>query len=186
MVTSIEAGDPVGELARGFVSVYASGAWTRAELGRRTSELPRERWAVSPMPGWDGPGASIVAASCLALTNSVRAPDRAVQLITYLTDPAVQVRFFGIAGVLPSRPSAWRTPALAADPVIATLAGQLARARAMPNVPEWPRITTEVQLIAERCVRGLLTVPQAAEEMDRVADALLAKRRWLLQRGRAV
>ena len=53
-----------------------------------------------------------------------------------------------------------------------------------PTVPEWERITGEVQVIAERMVRGRLTVDQAAAAMDVRADALLEKRRWLLDRGR--
>lgn len=183
-VTSIEAADPVGELARGFVAVYPAGAWTRADLNRREGELARERWGAAAMPGPDGPGAAVAAAAALVIPTTARNPERSLRLLRTLSRPEMQARFFDIAGVLPARPSAWRAPALADDPTVAVFAGQLARARATPTVPEWPRITTEVQAVAERAVRGLLGPGQAVAEMDRVADALLAKRRWLLERGR--
>jgi multiple sugar transport system substrate-binding protein len=53
-------------------------------------------------------------------------------------------------------------------------------------VPEWERIVTEMQLVAARAAHGELTVDQAAAEIDRRTDAILAKRRWMLDRaGRA-
>ena len=50
---------------------------------------------------------------------------------------------------------------------------------------EWSRITGEVQLIAERLVRGMLTIDEACAAMDDRVDTLLAKRRWLLDTGRS-
>ena len=60
---------------------------------------------------------------------------------------------------------------------------QLERARPAPPVPEWERIVNEMQLVAEQMVRGKLSVDQAAAEMDRRADAILEKRRWMLSRS---
>ena len=75
-------------------------------------------------------------------------------------------------------------PALARDPVAGVFAAALAHGVAPPPVPEWQRIITQVQSVAERMVRGEFTVDTAAREMDTVVDRLLAKRRWLLDRGR--
>ena len=41
------------------------------------------------------------------------------------------------------------------------------------------------RLVAEQMVNGRLTVDQAATELDRRADAILAKRRWMLDREAA-
>ena len=62
---------------------------------------------------------------------------------------------------------------------------QLARAEAVPKAPEWERIVTEMQIVAERMVRGEYTPETAAAEIDRRADRLLEKRRWMLERGGA-
>jgi len=60
------------------------------------------------------------------------------------------------------------------------------RAKAVPKVPEWERIVTEMQIVAERMVRGEYTPETAAAEIDRRADRLLEKRRWMMEQGRAV
>ena len=52
-----------------------------------------------------------------------------------------------------------------------------------PNIVEWERVRLEVQLVAERVVRGLLTIDEGLAAMDRRVDALLAKRRELVQAG---
>ena len=54
------------------------------------------------------------------------------------------------------------------------------------SVPEWERVVTEMQVVAERMVRGEYEPRAAAAEIDRRADLLLAKRRWMLERGRTV
>ena len=77
-------------------------------------------------------------------------------------------------------------PALASAPHVRTLKGQLGRAQAVPKVPEWERIVTEMQIVAEGMVRGEFTVDAAAAEIDLRADRLLEKRRWMLERGQAL
>ena len=56
----------------------------------------------------------------------------------------------------------------------------------MPKVPEWERIVSEMQIVAERMVRGEFTPRAAGAEIDRRADRLLEKRRWMIEQGRAV
>jgi multiple sugar transport system substrate-binding protein len=85
-----------------------------------------------------------------------------------------------LTGDLPPRRSPWKTPALANDPYARAFRDQLERARPAPQVPEWERIATEIRLVAEELVHDKLTVDQAAVEMDRRADAILEKRRWML------
>jgi multiple sugar transport system substrate-binding protein len=84
--------------------------------------------------------------------------------------------------VLPARRSAWDDPQLA-TPLLAPFAAQMLAPVVSPNVVEWERIRIEVQLIAERVVRGLMTIDQGLATMDVRVDALLAKRRSLVARG---
>jgi len=98
----------------------------------------------------------------------------------------VQARFNTIVGDLPARQSAWDIAGVERDPMLAPFRGQLARAKAVPKVPEWERIVTEMQIVAERMVRGEYSPETAAAEIDRRADRLLEKRRWMMERGRAV
>ena len=137
------------------------------------------------MPGPKGPGASAPGGSSLAVFSSSRHQDAAWALVRYLSEPAVQARFNAIVGDLPARRSAWGLAQVERDPMLAPFKGQLERARAVPKVPEWERIVTEMQIVAERMVRGEHTPESAAAEIDRRADRLLEKRRWMMEQGRA-
>ena len=184
-VTSIQAFDPAGELARGWVAVHGAGAWTRAELLRRRHVLPRDRWAAAPMPGPAGHRRSLVTGAVLCVSHTAADPARAWALVRYLCAPGTQLRFNRIAGTLPSRPSAWAAPQLATDPVMRVFRDAIDRGVPNRNLIEWDRIGPEVQLIAEQLVRGQWSIDAATAQMDRRVDAILAKRRWLLDRGLA-
>ncbi|MEO8161345.1 MAG: sugar ABC transporter substrate-binding protein [Arenimonas sp.] len=173
------------EFGNGYYSFYISGPWNIAEFNKRLPAALQHSWTAMPLPGPDGPGASVAGGTTLVLFKGARHPDAAWRLIRYLSEPAVQVRLNELAGDLPPRRSAWLSPKLAADPNALVFREQLERARAAPAVPEWERIVTELQLVAEQLVSGKLTVDQAAAETDRRADAILEKRRWMLTRATA-
>jgi multiple sugar transport system substrate-binding protein len=184
LATGTDAPDPGAELARGWVAVYPAGAWTAADARRRRL-LPADRLGIAPMPSPDGQPRGIVAGAVLAVAKDTPDPVEAWRLVRFLTAPTTEVAFHRIAGTLPSRPSAWAAARLGDDPVAAPFGAALRSPAPVPSVPEWPRIRTEVQAIAERMARGEIGVAAAAAAMDARADALLAKRRWLLDRGRA-
>lgn len=171
------------EFERGFFSFYFSGPWSIGDF--KTRLAPTTRWMTSGVPGPTGPGASAPGGSSLVVYRSSPHQEAAWKLVRYLSDPAVQARFNGITGNLPARESAWATPTVAGDPYIAAFKGQLSRARAVPKVPEWERIVTEMQIVAERMLRGEYTPATAGVEIDRRADRLLEKRRWMIEQGRA-
>ena len=173
------------EFGRGMFAFYISGPWNIKEFRRR---LPPERqgdWMTAPLPGPDGPGASTAGGASLVVFRSSRHPDAAWRLIEYLSDPAVQLRFHELTGNLPPRRSAWGDERLAGDPHARAFREQLERVKPAPKIPEWERVVTEMQLLAEQVVRGRMDVDQAVRELDRRVDAMLEKRRWLIARGRA-
>jgi len=172
------------EFGRGFFAFYVSGPWNIAEFSKR---LPPERqrdWMTAPLPGPTGPGASIAGGSSLVIMRASRRKDAAWQLIEYLSEPAVQRRFHALLGDMPPRRSTWDDPRLAADPYARAFREQLERVRPAPAVPEWERIVNEMQLVAEQVVRGGLAIEDAPAELDRRVDAMLEKRRWILDRAR--
>jgi multiple sugar transport system substrate-binding protein len=138
---------------------------------------------TAPLPGPDGPGASIAGGSSLVIFAASRRKSQAWQLIEYLSRPDVQERFRALTGDLPPRRSVWNLPALAADPYARAFRQQLERAKPAPKVPEWEHIEDELRLVGERAATGQMTVEQAARELDRRVDAILEKRRWMLARA---
>ena len=174
------------EFDRGFFSYYITGPWQIGEFQRRLPANRQAIWMTAPMPGPNGPGTSSAGGSSLVLFKSSAKQAAAWTLIAYLSRPAVQVKFHMLTGDLPPRRSAWSAPSLRDDPYAKAFADQLTRVKATPKVPEWERIATEVRLVAEAAAHGRMTRDEAAAEMDARADAILAKRRWMLAQGAAL
>jgi multiple sugar transport system substrate-binding protein len=197
-IAQTEVANLWNEFARGYFSFYVSGPWQLGEFKRR---LPRElqsAWTTAPLPGPTGPGASIAGGSSLAIFRRSPRKAEAWKLVEFLSRPEVQRQFYGLTGDLPARRSAWApSPAalrgaeevrgqadagLAQDPHARAFRDQLDRVRAVPKVPEWERIATELRLVTEKVVRGELPAAGVAEELDARADRILEKRRWMLDR----
>ena len=171
------------DFSRGYFTFFLSGPWSIAELKEKMPGDLRNGWATAPMPGPSGPGASIAGGSSLVIFRASHHKRAAWHLIEFLSNPEVQGRFYLLVGDLPPRRTAWDKSGLAKDPYASAFRDQLERARPVPKVPEWQHIAGELGLVGERLAHGELTVDQAAGELDRSSDAILAKRRWVLSRG---
>ncbi len=184
VASSTQISNVWNEFSKGFFSFYFSGPWTIGDMKSRLSPELQDDWMTAGIPGPDGPGASAPGGSSLVVFSSSKKQDAAWKLVRYLSEPAVQATFNEVTGDLPARVSAWSAPAVASDPYVKPFGDQLARAKAVPKAPEWERIVTEMQIVAERMVRGEYTPETAGTEINRRADRLLEKRRWMLERGR--
>ena len=170
------------EFGRGLFSFYISGPWNIGEFKRRLPDSLQGAWMTAPLPGPEGPGASTAGGSSLVVFRSSKHKEAAWRLIEYLSEPAVQLRFHELTGNLPPRRSAWQDARLASDPYAKAFRDQLERAKAAPAVPQWERIVNEMQLTAERVVREKVAIDEALRDLDRRVDAMLEKRRWMLER----
>ncbi|RZL98281.1 MAG: extracellular solute-binding protein, partial [Sphingomonas sp.] len=164
-ITGAEVGDTYIAFRRGWFAILPSDAVTVGDLRRRADAIPRSSWSAVSPPSPRGAGAAMARGACLAVSHRARDPERAWRLVDYLCGAGVQRRMYGITGDLPTRPKAWTGPGLAGDPVSDLFAAQIASSVATPAVPEWERIVTEVQLIAEHMVRGEFGVDAATVEM---------------------
>ena len=175
------------EFGKGYFSFYINGPWNIAEFRKRLPPALSDAWMTMPLPGPDGPGASVAGGTSFVVFRGSRHKDAAWKLVAYLSDPEVQVRFHGLTGNLPPRRSPWQAPELASDRHARAFRDQLERAVPTPKVPEWERIATELKLVGELVANGRLGVDEAAAELDRRTDAILEKRRWMLDqaKGRA-
>ena len=183
IATAAEIANIWSEFGRGTFASFVSGPWNIGELDRRLPAALQSTWSTAPLPGPDGPGASIAGGSSLVLFRASRAKDAAWKLVAWLSRPETELRFHRMTGDLPPRRSAWRDDALAADARARAFRDQLERVKPAPKVPEWERIADELRVIAERTARGDLSVDDAARELDARAERILEKRRWLLARG---
>ena len=171
------------EFARGYFGFYISGPWQIGEFRRRLPPQMQSAWATAPLPGPDGPGVSIAGGSSLALFSPSRNKEAAWSLVRFLSRPEVQQRFYDVSGNLPPRRSAWAGETLARSEPARAFREQLERVRPVPKVPEWERIATEIRLVTEAVMRGVLDDGRALEELDARVDRMLEKRRWMLARA---
>jgi multiple sugar transport system substrate-binding protein len=119
----------------------------------------------------------------LVVFNNSPRKQAAWKFVEYLSRPDVQLRFFALTGNLPPRRSAWRDEALLRDVYARAFREQLERVKPASKVPEWERIATGMQLVVEQMVQDRrMTIDQAVTEIDRRADRILDKRRWMLAR----
>lgn len=173
--------------AQGYFAMYISGPWDVGEFRRRLPPEMAGRWATAllPAPDEDGPGTgnSVVGGASLAIFRGSRHARAAWELIEYLSEPAQQARFFALMGDLPARRSAWQDPALAADPMVGAFREQLSHAVPSPKVPEWEEIANLIWERSEGVIAGRQGLDRALEDLDRDADRILEKRRWLMQRA---
>lgn len=172
------------DFAAGWFSVLISGPWNLGEMSRRLPALA-DQWATAPLPsfGGDGPGVSLAGGASLAVVRTSPRAELAWRWIAYLAEPAQQREFWKLTGDLPARPSAWRADGLETAPRTAAFWRQLARVRATPTIPEWERIAAKIAEHAESVVRGDVDLDAALAALDRDVDAMLEKRRWMLERA---
>lgn len=182
-ITNVEAGNPWSEFGRGVYDFYFSGPWNIGEFRKRLPAGEQDDWETAPLPGPDGPGASMAGGCSLVIFRNSPHKQAAWKLIEYLSRPEIQQQFYAVLGDMPPRRSAWNGGSLRDDPKALAFREQLEHVKAAPAVPEWEQIANEMQLVAAQAVAGTLSVDQATAEMDRRADRILEKRRWLLDRA---
>ena len=172
------------DFASGWFSLLISGPWNLGEIQRRLPALA-DRWATAPLPAFAGaePGVSLVGGASLAVVATTPRAALAWQWVAFLAEPAQQREFWRLTGDLPARPSAWRDEGLEDAPRTAAFWRQLAHVQTTPTIPEWERIAAKITEHAEGVVRGEVGIDAALAALDRDVDAMLEKRRWMLERA---
>jgi multiple sugar transport system substrate-binding protein len=173
------------EFARGWFAMYVSGPWYISEFRQRLPADLQDDWMTAPLPGpgQEFPGASVAGGASLVVFAASERKAAAWKLIEYLAATEQQVRFYELVGDLPARVSAWEDPILADNQYARAFRSQLDHVKPTPKVPEWERIATEVLEHAEAAALGRMSIDQALASLDRVVDAVLEKRRWMLARA---
>lgn len=180
-VANTEVANLYQDFARGTIASYITGPYNLDEFHKRLPDSLQGRWATAPMPGPSGPGVSLAGGSSLVLFGRSEHPAEAWQLVRFLSAPAQQARFFHLSGNLPARREAWQDSTLRADAKVAAFRQQLERVVPTPKVAEWELIATRITEAGERAVRGGQSEQQALATLEAQVNAILAKRRALLE-----
>jgi multiple sugar transport system substrate-binding protein len=172
------------QFAQGDFAMFISGPWNVGECRRRLPPEMQDKWGTAPLPARDArrPSVSTAGGSSLVIFRASKRKEAARKLLEFLSEPAQQVRFFELTADLPARRSAWLSPAVTAEPRFPAFREQLESVQPVPQVPEWEQIATAIYDRGEAAARGTVTVDEAVAQLDRRADKLLEKRRWILSR----
>jgi multiple sugar transport system substrate-binding protein len=182
-MTNTQVSNVWDEFGNGLFAFYISGPWNIAEFRKRLPARLQGEWMTATVPGPNGPGVSIAGGASLVIFRQSRLKEQAWKFAQYLTAVATQRSFYQRTGDLPPRMSTWQSPELTQSPYARAFRAQLDRVRAPPKVPEWERIAQEMRMAAERVVQGASTIAAAMVDLDRKADEILEKRRWMLDRA---
>ena len=131
------------------------------------------------------PGVSLAGGASLAIFRDSPRQDAAWKLIEFLAAPRRQAEF--LRSPVTCRHAARRgRPRCAPIPVLSAFWTQMQNVRPTPQVAEWERIAQALARHGEAAIRGMESPDQALERLDVEVDALLEKRRWLLDHDRLV
>ncbi len=182
-VSNAEIANIYQQFGQGDFAMWITGPWNVGECKRRLP--PGTKWATAPLPARDASaptGVSMAGGASLILFRGTKHRQAAEKLIRFLSEPAQQIRFFDLTGDLPARRSAWNAPSILADAYFPAFREQLERVQPLPKVPEYEQIATAIADRGEAAARNATNIPAALTQLDQKADALLEKRRWMLER----
>ncbi len=145
----------------------------------------QDSWSTALLPGPKGIGASSAGGASMCIARTSRNKDKAFRFIEHICAQRQQAGFYSATGDLPSDQTVWSQVGLMQDARSQAFYQQLNLARPVPPVPEWERIANEMVAALERIVRGLVSLDDALKGLDEFAFTALAKRRAMLERGRA-
>lgn len=171
--------------AGGLISMYITGPWNIGEFTRRLPKNLQDEWMTAPLPSMDSiyPGVSLPLGTSLVIFRQSKHKEAAWKFIEFLASTEQSISFYRITGNLPPRKSAWQDTSLSTNKYIQAFYRQLQRLDPLPQVPEWERIVIKLQLYVEYVATNTLSVDEAMRRFDSEVDQMLAKRRWLVEKG---
>ncbi|MGP4012688.1 ABC transporter substrate-binding protein [Streptomyces sp. 4N124] len=139
------------------------------------SPLAGKVGAVS-LPGPDGPGASVLGGSNLAVNTHARHPDTAARLLAYLTSEPVQRQVLTRGALPPVRADLYDDPALVRRfPYLPILRESVLTAAPRPKSPRYDQVSLAVQAAVQDAMTGRETPEAAVRRMARELAAISSR-----------
>jgi multiple sugar transport system substrate-binding protein len=129
-----------------------------------------------PLPGPDGPGASVLGGSNLAVSAHARHPESAARLIAYLTSERVQRQVLTRGALPPVRADVYEDPRLVRRfPYLPTLRESVRAAAPRPKSPHYDQVSLVVQAVVHDALTGRETPESAVRRLARELDAVSSR-----------
>ena len=155
----------------GSVPMFISGPWMMGAVEKVGGADFKAKYGVMPMPK-QKTATSFVGGSDLVVFKTSKNRDGAWKLVQWLSDPATQVKWYGLSTDLPSVKSAWQDPALTADEKLAVFGKQLEDAKAPPAIATWEEVASAFDSEMEKVTKSGLDPATALKAVQVKADSI--------------
>ncbi|GAB7035380.1 ABC transporter substrate-binding protein [Streptomyces sp. NPDC021749] len=146
-----------------------------ALAGDRASKVAGKFGAV-PLPGPDGPGASALGGSNLAVNAHSRHPETAAELISYLTSEPVQRRVLTEGALPPVWADLYADPQLVRRfPYLPTLKRAVLTARPRLKSPRYDQVSLAVQAVMHDALVHRLSTDATVARLERELRAIVGR-----------
>jgi multiple sugar transport system substrate-binding protein len=155
----------------GQIPMFVSGPWMMGAVEKVGGAGFKDKYGVMPMPK-QKTATSFVGGSDFVVFKSSKNRDSAWKLVKWLSDPATQVKWYGLSTDLPSVKSAWQDPSLTADEKLAAFGKQLEDAKAPPAIATWEQVAAAFDSEMEKVMKTGTDPAAALKAVQVKADSI--------------
>lgn len=158
----------------GILPMFISGPWMINEIKDSAPDIDG-KWSVAQLPKGPENNISIMGGANLAVFESSKNKEDAMELIEFLAKPENQTKFFENTGSLPSNQEAWDNKIFTDDPQLSAFGEQLENSEAVPAIKEWEEIAQYYLKEWEQITSGEKKVQPAMDDLNQQAETLIDK-----------
>ena len=115
---------------------------------------------------------SFAGGSNLSVFADAENPDASWRLISYLSQPEVQAKWYQLTGDLPAAQAAWELPELSGNDKLTAFGDQLQSAKVPPATATWVQVAAAGDAALEKMARGEQDAATALKELQAQADSI--------------
>jgi len=164
-------GTTEADFASGKVPMFVSGPWMMSAVENTGGSGFADKYDVFVMPTKQT-SSSFIGGSNLVVFKNTKARDAGWKLADWLTQPDVQVKWYGMSTDLPSVQSAWEDPKLTADTKLAKFGIQMKTAKAPPTFPTWEQVSGKFDSQVEKVTKSGADVANALKTLQQDATSI--------------
>ncbi|MFI6819030.1 sugar ABC transporter substrate-binding protein [Nonomuraea sp. NPDC050328] len=166
-----QPGDAERWFVDGSLAMQITGPWMVSKFLELGGPGFADKFAVAPVPG-DKTRTSFVGGADLVVFKDSPNRDAAWKFVNWLSDPAVQVKWYGLQKDLPSVQAAWQNPALRDNDKVAPFGEQLKDAKATPPIGTFQQIQKLIEDQSEKLIVGGVSPENTAKALQQGAERI--------------
>ncbi|MFH1414820.1 MAG: extracellular solute-binding protein [Elusimicrobiota bacterium] len=140
----------------GIYPMFISGPWMVNIIKKEAPEIAG-KWNVALLPGKKNRN-SFVGGCHMVIFKDSKNKELAWKFIEFMSDPDNQIKWFELAGGLPSNLRSWQSGYFDSKPMIKVFGEQMMHTKSPPNIPQWEEIASVIKQRIEEYILGQIPV----------------------------